>query len=40
VIAVAQLLLVFIGIDNAWDTITYVAIKRAQRRKDGNRAES
>jgi hypothetical protein len=28
-VAVAVLLLVFIGIHNAWDTVTYVALMRA-----------
>jgi len=33
VIATTALLLVFIGIHNAWDTVTYVAVKRARGRK-------
>jgi hypothetical protein len=31
VIGAATVLLVFIGIHNAWDTVTYVAVERAQR---------
>ena len=29
----AALLLVFIGIHNAWDTVTYVTLERARERK-------
>jgi len=34
-IAVAILLLLFIGIHNAWDSVTYIAIERLQTPKEG-----
>jgi hypothetical protein len=35
VIGATALLLLFIGIHNAWDTVTYVAVERWQAPKDG-----
>jgi hypothetical protein len=34
VIGVTALLLLFIGIHNAWDTVTYIAVERLQTRKE------
>ena len=36
-VAGAALLLVFIGIHNAWDTVTYVAVERAENAADGEK---
>jgi len=39
VVGATSLLLLFIGIHNAWDTVTYVAVEQAQtpqEREDGN----
>jgi len=36
-VAAAALLLVFIGIHNAWDTVTYVAIERGERPPGGEK---
>jgi len=40
VIGAAALLLLFIGIHNAWDTVTYIAIDRAQPKQPKNRNRS
>jgi hypothetical protein len=37
IVAVATLLLVFIGIHNAWDTVTYVTLQRMQERERSKR---
>jgi len=37
VIAAAGLALLFVGIHNAWDTVTYIALERIQKEKAGNR---
>ena len=39
VVALAALLLLFIGIHNAWDTITYFAIGESQARKESGDQE-
>src|SRR5262249_49318227 len=43
VVGAAGVLLLFIGIHNAWDTVTYVVVERMQRRRrgrtDGDAAE-
>ncbi len=39
-IALATLLLLFIGIHNAWDTITYFTISASQERKDAGDPDS
>ena len=39
VIAGTALLLLFIGIHNAWDTVTYVAVKHLGRRREESGAE-
>ena len=39
VVALAALLLLFIGIHNAWDTITYFAISESQARKESGDQE-
>jgi hypothetical protein len=33
VVAGASLALLFIGIHNAWDTVTYVAVQRSKKKK-------
>jgi hypothetical protein len=38
-IAAAALLLLFIGIHNAWDTVTYIAITAPETTSDGERSE-
>ena len=38
VIAAATLLLVFIGIHNAWDTVTYITLSRSTPRRQNERA--
>jgi hypothetical protein len=35
VVAATSLLLLFVGIHNAWDTVTYVAVERFPRNKEG-----
>ncbi len=41
VIAATTLLFLFIGIHNAWDTVTYIALRRAQKsRHSGKMSES
>ena len=35
VIAATSLLLLFVGIHNSWDTVTYIAVERSQAPKDG-----
>ena len=35
VVAVTTLLLLFDGIHNSWDTVTYVAVQHARSRKKG-----
>jgi len=40
VIAGASLLLLFIGIHNSWDTVTYLTLERARRRTETRRGES
>ena len=39
-VALAVLLLLFIGIHNAWDTITYFTISASQERKETDDSES
>lgn len=39
-IAAMTLLLLFIGIHNAWDTVTYIAIDRAAQEKEGGQESS
>src|SRR5438128_8992274 len=34
VIATTSLLLLFIGIHNAWDTVTYIAVEHRQKRRE------
>jgi hypothetical protein len=34
VIAATALLLLFIGIHNAWDTVTYIAVKHSRRGRE------
>lgn len=36
IIGAALLLLLFIGIHNAWDTVTFIALERPQQERDGN----
>ena len=40
VVALAALLLLFIGIHNSWDTITYFAIRESQERKQSGDRET
>jgi len=40
VVALAALLLLFVGIHNAWDTITYFAIGESQARKESGESDS
>jgi hypothetical protein len=35
-IAITSFLLLFIGIHNAWDTVTYIAVQGVQRRSAGS----
>jgi len=34
VVATATVLLVFVGIHNAWDTVTYIAVQRGERQSE------
>ncbi|MDQ1639289.1 MAG: hypothetical protein QOF62_2628 [Pyrinomonadaceae bacterium] len=36
IVAATALLLLFIGIHNAWDTVTYIAVEHMQKRKDAD----
>jgi hypothetical protein len=40
IIAAMSLLLLFIGIHNAWDTVTYIAIDRAEQEKEDGQQSS
>jgi hypothetical protein len=39
-IAIFALLILFVGIHNAWDSVTYMAVKSLQRRQQGKPASS
>jgi hypothetical protein len=39
-IAAATLLLVFIGIHNAWDTVTWLTTRKSEANESGNGAEA
>jgi hypothetical protein len=38
-VATASLLLLFIGIHNAWDTVTYLVLTRGREKEDGERRD-
>jgi hypothetical protein len=39
-IAAMTLLLLFVGIHNAWDTVTYIAVDRMEQEKEGGQKSS
>ena len=40
VIGAAALLLLFIGIHNSWDTVTYIAVERVQPKKHQDQSKN